>query len=226
MEKPLSDKMRKSDFEVVRRGYDPIAVTSFLNKLSEQARQLEAELANANARINALDRRLEERTTNKNQVSAAFVAAADAKQALLEDAERQASRIIERARDQASRLSGPHEDVEQSRLQVAELMLQAKRRLANAEADAAEIVEAARLQAENVTTRSRTEALTAIQTSKQEAEQLLADAENEYRRVSLMLRGLKSAVREMIAEGEDAHEEIALVLADAASRAKDPTRSS
>ena len=226
MEKPLSDKLRKSDFELVRRGYDPIAVTSFLNKLSEQARQLEAELANANARINALDRRLEERVSNKNQVSAAFVAAADAKQALLEDAERQASRIIERARDQASRLSGPHEDVEQSRLQVAELMLQAKRRLANAEVEAERIVEAAKLQAENVTTRSRTEALAAIQSSKKEAEQLLADAENEYRRVSLMLRGLKSAVREMITAGEESHEEIALILDDAASPAKDPARSS
>lgn len=226
MEKPLSDKLRESDFEVVRRGYDPIAVSSFLTKLSEQARRLEAELANANARANALDRRLEERATNKQQVSAAFVAAADAKQALLEDAERQASRIIERAREQASRLSGPHEDVEQSRLQVAEMMLQAKRRLSNAEAEAAEIVEAAKLQAENVTTRSRTAALAAIEGSKQEAEQLLADAENEYRRVSLMLRGLKSAVREMIDEGERSHEAIAVVLADTTAPTKDPARTS
>lgn len=226
MEKPLSDKLRESDFEVVRRGYDPIAVSSFLTKLSEQARRLEAELANANARANALDRRLEERATNKQQVSAAFVAAADAKQALLEDAERQASRIIERAREQASRLSGPHEDVEQSRLQVAEMMLQAKRRLSNAEAEAAEIVEAAKRQAENVTTRSRTEALAAIEGSKREAEQLLADAENEYRRVSLMLRGLRSAVREMIDEGERSHEAIAVVLADTTAPTKDPARTS
>jgi len=226
MDKPLSDQLRESDFEVVRRGYDPIAVASFLNKLSEQARQLEAALANANARVNALDRRLEERASNKNQVSAAFVAAADAKQALLEDAERQANRIIEKARDKASRLSGPHEDVEQSRLQVAELMLQAKRRLATAEAEAAEITEAAREQAESVTTRSRTDALAAIEGSKQEAEQLLADAENEYRRVSLMLRGLKSAVREMIRAGESSHEEIAVVLADTATPAKDPARTS
>jgi cell division septum initiation protein DivIVA len=222
MEKPLSDKLGETDFELVRRGYDPIAVTSFLNKLSEQARQLEAEVANANARANGLDRRLDERDSNKHQVSAAFVAAADAKQALLEDAERQANRIIDRARDQASRLSGPHEDVEQSRLQVAELMLQAKRRVATAETESAEIIEAARRKAEDITTRTRTEALAAIEGSKQEAEHLLADAENEYRRVSLMLRGLKSAVREMIDSGEESHEEIAVVLADSGTPANDP----
>ncbi len=224
MEKPLSDKLGESDFELVRRGYDPIAVTSFLNKLAEQARRLEAELANANARVNALDRRLEERASSKHEVSAAFVAAADAKQALLEDAERQANRIIERARDQAARLSSPHEDVETSRLQVAELMLQAKRRLASAETEADEIIAAAKRQAENVTTRSRSDALAAIEGSKQEAQQLLADAENEYRRVSLMLRGLKSAVREMIDAGEAAHEEIRVVVADAAAPANDQVR--
>lgn len=221
MEKPLSDKLRETIFEQVRRGYDPIAVTSFLNKLSEEARQLEAALANANARVNALDRRLEERASNKNQVSAAFVAAADAKQGLLEDAERQANRIIDKARDQAARLSGPHEDVEQSRLQVAELMLQAKRRLAKAEADAAEIIDVAKHQAETVTTRSRTEALAAIEGSKKEAEQLLANAQNEYRRISLMLRGLKSAVRETIASGEATHDEIRVVLDESAAE-KDP----
>ena len=221
MEKPLSDKLRETIFEQVRRGYDPIAVTSFLNKLSEEARQLEAALANANARVNALDRRLEERASNKNQVSAAFVAAADAKQSLLEDAGRQANRIIDKARDQAARLSGPHEDVEQSRLQVAELMLQAKRRLAKAEADAAEIIDVAKHQAETVTTRSRTEALAAIEGSKNEAEQLLANAQNEYRRISLMLRGLRSAVRETIASGEAAHDEIRVVLDESAAE-KDP----
>ena len=222
MEKPLSDQLGETDFEVVRRGYDPIAVTSFLNKLSEQARLLEAEVANANARVNALDRRLEERASNTSQVSAAFVAAADAKQALLEDAERQASRILEKARDQAARLSDPHEDVEQSRLQVAELMLQAKRRLADAEAEAAKITEAAKSQAEDVTTRSRTEALAAIQGSKHEAEQLLEHAQNEYRRVSLMLRGLKSAVREMITDGEATHDQIRVVLDEATASAKAP----
>lgn len=215
MEKPLSDRLVETDFEQVRRGYDPIAVTSFLNKLAERARELEAEVANANARCNALERRLEDAQDNKHQVSAAFVAAADAKQALLADAERQAARIIDRAREAASRLAGPHEDVEQSRMEVAELMIQAKRRVAAAEERAGEIIAAAQDEADETTSRSRTEALSAITESKTEAERMLAEAENEYRRVSLMLRGLKAAVRETITEGEATHEVIRVAVSDA-----------
>jgi len=217
MEKPLSDRLIEADFEQVRRGYDPIAVTSFLTKLSENARRLEAALANANARFNALERRLKDSEANKSQVSAAFVAAADAKQALLADAERQANRILERAREKASRLSGPHEDLEQNRRELADLMLQAKRRAAAAEEEAARILEAARQEAEELTSQTRATALSAVTESKAEAERLLAEATNEYRRVSLMLRGLKSAVREMVVEAEKEHEEIRVVLSDGAA---------
>lgn len=214
MHKPLSDRLVEADFEQVRRGYDPIAVTSFLTKLSDQARKLEAELANANARFNALERRLNDNESNKSQVSAAFVAAADAKQALLADAERQASRIIEKAKDQADKLGGPHVEVEKSRLEVAELMIQAKRKVTAAEEEAARIVDAAQTRADDLTASTRTQALSAVTESKTEAQRLLAEAENEYRRVSLMLRGLKSAVREVIRDGEASHEEIQVVLSE------------
>lgn len=215
IQKPLSDRLVEAEFEQVRRGYDPIAVTSYLTKLSEHARQLEAELANANARYNALERRLDESESNKSQVSAAFVAAADAKQALLADAERQANRIISRAKDQADKLGGPHVDVEQSRREVADLMLLAQRKINSAEEEAARILDEARSTAEDLTSRTRTEALSAVSESKTEAQRLLAEAENEYRRVSLMLRGLKSAVRETIEAGERNHEEVRVVLDDA-----------
>lgn len=214
MQKPLSDKLVEAEFEQVRRGYDPIAVTSFLTKLSEQARQLEAELANVNARNNALERRLEEGQSNKSQVSAAFVAAADAKQALLADAERQANRIIEQAKDQADRLGSPHVDVEQSRMEVAELMLQAQRKVAAAEAEADRIVAAAQTKAEELTAQTRSQALGAVTESKAEAERMLAEAEDEYRRISLMLRGLKSSVREMLVTGAADHGDIHAALAD------------
>lgn len=214
MHKPLSDKLVEAEFEQVRRGYDPIAVTSFLNKLSDQARRLEAELANANARYNSLERRLKDAESNKSQVSAAFVAAADAKQALLADAQRQANRIIEEAKNQADRLGGPHVEVEQSRREVADLMLQAQRKIGAAEAEAARIIDTARAEADDLTARTRNQALGAVTESKAEAERLLAEAQNEYRRVSLMLRGLKSAVRDMIANGESDHEEIRVLLAE------------
>lgn len=214
MDKPLSDQLVEVDFEQVRRGYDPIAVTSFLAKLSEQARQLESEVANANARYNASERRIQDADTNKHSVSAAFVAAADAKQALLADAERKAARILDKARDQAARLTGPHDDLEQSRSDIADLMMTAKRRLDNAEAEAAQILSAAREEADELTSRTRNEALSAVTESKREAERMLADAQDEYRRISLMLRGLKSAVREVLAEGAEQHEEILAVLDD------------
>ncbi len=220
MDKPLSDQLVDVDFEQVRRGYDPIAVTSFLAKLSEQARQLEGEVANANARFNALERRMKDSDTNKNSVSAAFVAAADAKQALLADAERKATRILDKARDQAARLSGPHDDLEQSRREIADLMMAAKRRLDGAEAEAAQIVAVATEEADAITSRTRSSALTAVTESKREAERLLADAQDEYRRISLMLRGLKSAVREVIGEGEMEHEEIRVVLSESESMAQ------
>lgn len=216
MDKPLSDRLVEADFEQVRRGYDPIAVTSYLGKLSEHARKIEADLANANARNHALERRLKDADSNKSQVSAAFVAAADAKQALLADAERQANRILEKAREQAARLSGPHEDLEKSRHEIAELMIQAKRRASSAEAEADKIIAAARREADELTSRTRSTALSAVNESKAEAERLLAEAQNEYRRVSLMLRGLKSAVRDMIDRAETEHDEIGVVLADTA----------
>jgi len=212
MQKPLSDKLVEADFEQVRRGYDPIAVNGFLTKLSEQARKLEAEVATTNARYNALERRLDETESNKSQVSAAFVAAADAKQALLADAERQAKRIVNKAQDQAEKLGGPHVDIEQSRREVADMLLQAQRKVHAAQEEAARIVSAAQTEADDLTARTRTQALSAVTESKTEAEQLLAEAENEYRRVSLMLRGLKSAVRDMIDGGETANEEIRVVL--------------
>ncbi|MCP3974883.1 MAG: hypothetical protein GY720_10360 [bacterium] len=222
MDKPLSDQLVEVDFEQVRRGYDPIAVTSFLAKLSEQARRLEGEVANANARFNALERRMQDSDTNKHSVSAAFVAAADAKQALLADAERKATRILDKARDQAARLSGPHDDLEQSRSEIADLMMTAKRRLDNAETEAAQIISDAKEEADALTSRTRTDALSAVTESKREAERLLADAQDEYRRISLMLRGLKSAVREVIGEGEVDHEEIRVVLSESESMAQGP----
>lgn len=217
MQKPLSDKLVEADFEQVRRGYDPIAVNGFLTKLSEQARKLEAEVANVHARNNALERRLEENESNKSQVSAAFVAAADAKQALLEDAGRQAKRIVDKAKDHADQLGGPHVDMEQSRREVADLLLQAQRKVSAAEEEASRIVQVAKTEADNLTARTRTQALSAVTESKTEAEHLLAEAENEYRRVSLMLRGLKSAVRDMIGNGEADHEQIEVVLSDTES---------
>lgn len=222
MDKPLSDQLVEVDFEQVRRGYDPIAVTSFLAKLSEQARRLEGEVANANARFNALERRMQDSDTSKNSVSAAFVAAADAKQNLLADAERKAARILDKARDQAARLSGPHNDLEQSRSEIADLMMTAKRRLDNAEAEAAQIVSAAKEEADVLTSRTRNDALSAVTESKREAERLLADAQDEYRRISLMLRGLKSAVRDVIGEGEMDHEEIRVALSESESMAQGP----
>ena len=212
MQKPLSDKLIEADFEQVRRGYDPIAVNALLTKLSEQARKLEAEVATTNARNNALERRLEGTESNKSQVSAAFVAAADAKQVLLADAERQAKRIVDKAQDQADKLGGPHVDIEQSRREVGDMLLQAQRKVHAAEEEAARILAAAKAEADDLTARTRSQALSAVTESKTEAEQLLAEAENEYRRVSLMLRGLKSAVRDMIDNGEAAHEEIRVVL--------------
>ncbi|NND02124.1 MAG: hypothetical protein HKN91_05005 [Acidimicrobiia bacterium] len=214
MQKPLSDRLVENDFEQVRRGYDPIAVNGFLTKLSEQARKLEAEVANVNARNNALERRLKDNESNKSQVSAAFVAAADAKQALLADAERQAKRIMDKAKDQADKLGGPHVEIEQSRREVGDMLLQAQRKVNAAEEEAARILETAKSQADDLTARSRTQALSAVTESKTEAERLLAEAENEYRRVSLMLRGLKSAVRDMIEHGEASHDEIAVVLSE------------
>ena len=212
MNKPLSDRLVEADFDQVRRGYDPIAVTSFLTKSADMARKLEAEVANVNARYNALERRLNSSETNKSQVSAAFVAAADAKQALLADAQRQANRIIEKAREEAGRLSSPHHDIEQSRREVADLMLQAQKRIAGAEAEASRIIADAKQQADDLTTTTRRDALGAVSASKAEAERLLAEAENEYRRVSLMLRGLKSAVREVLQDGEANHPAISVVL--------------
>jgi len=219
MDQPLSNKLVGTDFDVVRRGYDPIAVSAFLGKVSEQARKLETELATARARLHALEVQPESAAGEHRPESLAFSVAADAKKAMLDDAEKQANRIFDRARDKANQLSEPLEDVEQSRLKVADLMLQAKRRLDAADDEAEQVVRAARLEAEEMTARTRNDALSAVTASKREAESLLSEAQNEYRRISLMLRGLKSAVKDMLDEGGAESDAIRVVISDTDSAA-------
>ncbi len=241
---PISSAVEAREFEMVRKGgYDPHEVDAFMERVVEAALEFEEQLTAAHSKIHALERQIEGTKDAEQAVGIAFLAAADAKHNLIEDAEKKAAEIIERARARAGHLEGPRRELEEQRARLESLRADLVESRATAEAEADEVRSAARLeadrireeaeasrtatddeadrllaaarrQAERIVTEARHDALAAIDESKREAEEWVQQARAEQQRVELMLRGLKAAVRDMLADATQRHEAIRVVLAE------------
>lgn len=211
----LSSAVEARVFDSVKKGgYDLDQVDRFMARVADEALSLERQLTAAHAKIRGLERHLEGTKETDEAVGAAFLAAADAKDRILEDAERRATGILAQARAEASDLSTPRRALEIQQKEVDELLARAETARDRADEEADGLLAAARKQAERIVAEARRDALAAIEESKQEAEDWVEQVRAEHKRVALMLRGLKAAVREMLDDGAERNEAINVVLGE------------
>jgi len=216
----LSGALEAREFEVVRRGgYDPAQVDAFMARIAREAFELEKELAVAHGKIHGLERRVEESRDAEQAVGVAFLAAADAKHNLIEDASKRAEEILERARREAASLDEPRRQLEARERAAAALLAEVEQARASADAEADQLLAAARRQAERIVAEARSDALAAIEESRKEAEDWIQQTKAEHQRVVLMLRGLKAAVRDMLDGAARSSDPIRVVLAETAQPA-------
>lgn len=211
----LSAAVESRVFDVVRKsGYDAAQVDRFMRRVAEAALEIEEELTANHAKIQGLERQLGLTKNAEAAVGVAFMAAAETKDRLMEDAERRAHEIVERARRDADDLSQPRRDLELKRREVNELAAHTELVKAKADDEADQLLGAARKQADRIVAEARRDALAAIEESKKEADDWLKQAQAEHQRVALMLRGLKAAVREMLDDAAEKNEAVGLVLGE------------
>jgi DivIVA domain-containing protein len=211
----LSAAIEAREFDRVKKGgYDEGQVDRFMARAAGEALALERKVATAHAKIQTLERYLGETRDMEDAVGAAFVAAADVKNRIIDEAERRAEEILDQARAEASDLSRPHAELEKRFREVDELMAGARAARREADEEAERLLDAARARAERVIAEARQDALTAMADTKKEAEDWIHRTRAEHQRVALMLRGLKAAVRDMLDEAAERSEAIGLVLGE------------
>ncbi len=209
----LSSAVEARVFDVVKKGgYDQDQVDRFMERVADAALALEETLTASHATIRSLERQVENSKSAERAIDVAFVAASETRDRLIEDAEHRAEAILESARARAHDLSAPHRELEAERKTVDELRARIERTRRDAVAEAASLVEAARAQAQLITADARRDALAALEESKKEANDWIEQAQAEHQRVTLMLRGLKAAVRDMLDDAAEQNDAIRVVL--------------
>ncbi|MDK1009681.1 MAG: DivIVA domain-containing protein [Actinomycetota bacterium] len=100
----LADRIRSKEFTRPRKGYDAAEVAAFLDRVADDVTELEAELRKEGVRANALERRVQTPLQAEGNVEAAFLAAAESKQQLLDEAQDRVQKMVADARREAARL--------------------------------------------------------------------------------------------------------------------------
>ena len=177
--------VRKRRFAVVRRGFDPDQVQSFLDQVAGWIEQLESELHTAQEELDAAARRADRPVDPYNQLGARVAE-------LMRTAETQAERIQREAEDEATRkLDDLQTEVDRIR---NESRSGAERLLREAEQ------EAARLQAEATQTleRARTEAAQTLERARAEANSVLASLTGQRDMLVTELRATRRRLSELV----------------------------
>lgn len=242
--KSVATTVETVQFEVVRRGYDTSSVDTFLTSLAAGITSLEDQLRQAQGKLASLEKEITEVREREADAQAAYVAAADAKQTLLEEAEARAAKLVRDAEQQAEAFSAPA-DAERIRRDAESILLRAKKQLkaaerertaavseaetralqasdgadqlvADAEDQALAIVNAAKAEGRSIVTEARRIALETVAGSQRDAEDLIAATRLEQSGVVEHLRALKQAVADMLGRGAESSELIRVVLSDEA----------
>lgn len=229
------------EFEVVRRGYESVSVDDFLMSLRKRATTLEDQLRRGQVKVATLEKKIAGIQEREAATEAAYFAATEATQKLLEEAEAKAAEIIREATAGASAEDG---DGEHIRRDAERILLQAKKQLkavereraaaesqtetlvreaqrraddlvASVEAEAAERVAAATDEGRSIVTQARRVALETVAGSQRDAEELLSATRLEQNQIIEHLRALKAAVADMLETGAESSERIRVILSDA-----------
>lgn len=177
---PLSDQIRGREFTRSRKGFDADEVTEFLGKLAIKVSELEANLRKEGVRANALERKIQGPMHVEDNVEAAFLAAAESKQHLLDDAQERAQEMIAAAREEAAKLvEVPKMEAERAQEESTAILLQAKERLESASREATSIEERARSESTQLEAESAERGRHAVEESERRAQETIDAARHE-----------------------------------------------
>ncbi len=176
----LAERIRAKEFTKSRRGFDADDVTVFLTEVADLAEELETELRKEGVRANALERRIQSPQHAEGNVEAAFLAAAETKQKLIDEAQERARQIIIEAREQAEELvSEPKETARKAQEESSAVLLQAKERLDSATREAAGIEERARAEAAQLEADSAKRGRRAVEEADRRSQETIDAARHE-----------------------------------------------
>lgn len=232
---PLSTTITPRTFETVKRGYDPQEVDRYLRSLTTDVEALEDELTKAKTKLGTLEKRIQGDRDADTVVQTAFLAAAEAKSKLLEDAQERAdqmiaaaearARVIANTDEAAERMETPSAELESLRREAGELLAEAEQRLAGAESEARRIRAKAQQEAEEIISAARRDALAALREAASMEPSPVGDAREELHRITWMLKSLETAVRDALAQVGASDAELSLVLEDATAAMVDAGQS-
>jgi DivIVA domain-containing protein len=210
---PLSAQVASHEFSTIKKGgYDPSEVDAFLTDVSRSIRKLEGEIAVSGTKIAGLEKRVKANKDADKVVQTAFLAAAEAKAKMLEEAERKAAAIVRDAEARATAAGGgaPDAELESVRREAEQILLEAKRRLEQSTEEATARREAAEREAAEIVAEARRRSVTTVGGESTEEQAVAARAELE--RLVLMLRGLKRAIGEAFDHAAGSSPELEVIL--------------
>ena len=176
----LKESVERQSFDVERRGYERDQVDQFLKELASSISTLEENLRDALIQKRELERRRVGKAEVEDSVESAYVAAAEAKQKLLSEAEERASVMLRDAEIETARLlAKPQATAERARKDAEGLLLQAQARLDAASEEAASI----RSEAELIRSDSARLVEAEVSTAREEGDRIRTDATTEVERV-------------------------------------------
>lgn len=231
----LAQRIRSKEFARSRRGFDAEEVETFLETLANEVEALESELRKEAVRANALERRVQTPEQAEGNLEAAFLAAAETKQKLIDEAQERARQIIIEARGEAERLvEVPKSEAHRAQEETTAILLQAKERLEAASREAAAIEERARAEsaqleadsaergrrtveeadrrAQETIDAARHEAAIRIAAAQRESADVRSELEAEHSELLERVRALQTAVVGMLEHGAARSPDIAAVL--------------
>jgi DivIVA domain-containing protein len=221
----LSTQVASHEFPTTKRGYDPSAVDAYLRSLGREISKLEGELSVTRTKLSALEKRLKDNKDADTVVSTAFLAAAESKRKLLEEAEQRAAQMIADAEAEVANIRPPsNEELDALRDEAEQILNRARRHLSESREEADRTLQVAKDEAEEILTTARREALAAVRNGQSEVEGDVVAVRDELQRLVLMLRSLKAAVREGFDYAEAGSEQLRVVLGESAAALIDGDR--
>lgn len=211
----LSTRVASHEFSKAKRGYDPDEVNTYLRSLGREIGKLEGELSATRTKMTAMEKRIKDNKDADTVVSTAFLAAAESKSKMLEDAELRAAQIIAEAEEAAASIKPPsNEELDELRDEAEQILVRARRHLSESREEADRILLEAKTEANDLVGDARRHALSAVTDGQREAEDHVETVRAELQRLVLMLRSLKQAVREGFDYAEASSEQLRVVLGD------------
>ena len=221
----LAESVERRSFDVGRRGYDRAQVDAFLSEMAASIAILEENLRDTLIYNREFERRRVGNREAEDSVESAYVAAAEAKQKLLSDAEERAALVLRDAEIESARLlAEPRAAAEQARRDAEGILLQAQTRLDAANEEAASIIaeaevartEANRLaeidlanageEAEALRSEAAAESARLVDAARDESDAILAEA---TRRASEVYEAERRRAIERFAQSRDEYEDLA-----------------